>query len=131
MAVIATVFGGEGGEEGGTVDGTEIVGPDRCGKDSQLTEEVGTEHERGSKATFEGPEIAPLLPAGKPQCFCRQTIKHFAVGIPPQSQAQSSIVDSHHVPIAGIDLATTMLEEDVDGDIEGQPRLRGIEGDTL
>ena len=33
--------------------------------------------------------------------------------------------------IAGIDLATTMLEEDVDGDIEGQPRLRGIEGNAL
>ena len=82
----------EGRKEGGTVEGTEVMGPDRGGKDTQLTEEIGTEHEGGSQTIFERPGIARLLPASKAQGLDRQTVKHRGIGVPPQAKTQGGIV---------------------------------------
>ena len=52
---VATRLRGKGGEEGRTVERTEVMRPDGSGKEAHLIEEVATESESSAQAFVEGP----------------------------------------------------------------------------
>ena len=72
-----------------------------------------------------------LLPTVKNEGFGSQAVEELPTSIPSQTKAEGGIVERLHARIGGINLSPTMLEENVDGDIESEGFLRSIEGDAL
>ena len=72
-----------------------------------------------------------LLPTIENKGLSNETIEKPAISIPSQTKAEGGIVERLHTSIGRVDLSPTMLEENVDGDIESKGRLRSIESDTL
>jgi hypothetical protein len=72
-----------------------------------------------------------LLPTVKNEGFGSQAVEELPTSIPSQTKAEGGIVERLHARIGGINLSPTMLEENVDGDIESEGLLRSIEGDAL
>lgn len=52
---VVTRLGGEGGEEGRAVEGTEVMRPDGSGEKAHLTEEVATQGKPSTQAFVERP----------------------------------------------------------------------------
>ena len=52
---VATRLGGEGGEEGRAVEGTEVMRPDGSSEKAHLMEEVATQGESSTQSFVEGP----------------------------------------------------------------------------
>lgn len=75
--------------------------------------------------------MSHLLPTIEHQGFGCEAIEELAPPVPSQTEAESSIVERLHARIGRINLSPTMLEEDVDGDIESKGPLWSIEGDVL
>lgn len=75
--------------------------------------------------------MSHLLPTVKDEGFGCEAIEEPAPSVPSQTEAESGIVKRLHARIGRINLSTAMLEENVDGDIEGKGPLRSIEGDAL
>lgn len=72
-----------------------------------------------------------LLPTVKNEGFGSQAVEELPTSIPSQTKAEGGIVERLHARIGRINLSPTMLEEDVDGDIESKGPLWSIEGDVL
>ena len=72
-----------------------------------------------------------LLPTIENKGLSNETIEKPAISIPSQTKAEGGIVERLHTSIGRVDLSPTMLEENVDGDIESKGRLRSIESDAL
>ena len=75
--------------------------------------------------------MSHLLPTIEHQGFGCEAIEELATPVPSQTEAEGGIVERLHARIGRVYLSPTMLEEDVDGDIESKGPLRSIEGDAL
>ena len=105
--------------------------PDGSGKEAHLIEEVATESKSPAQAFVERPQMPHLLPTVKDEGFGCKAVEELPTSIPSQTEAEGGIVERLHARISGVDLSPTMLEEDVDGDIESKRPLLSIEGDAL